>query len=60
MYAKNKPFHFHNEGFLKWLKENEKGNCELHEVSGGHWVQVKHKDLIVEIIKRRVAELQKK
>ena len=51
VFGLNKPFMFHSEKFLKSLMEEPK--CEVHGVKGGHWVMLKHKDLIEEIIHRR-------
>jgi len=51
IFGLNKPFMFHSEKFLRSLMEEEK--CEVHAVKGGHWVMIKHKDLIVDIIQRR-------
>ena len=51
IYGKDKPFMFHGERFVKRLMEDEK--CEVHMVKGGHWVMIAHKDLIIDVIKRR-------
>ena len=51
IFGLNKPFMFHSEQFLRSLMEKDK--CEVHGVKGGHWVMLKYKELILDVIKRR-------
>ncbi len=51
LYGKNKPFQFHGERWLNYLKDTP--NCEIHGFDAGHWFIKKYNKFIVEVINRR-------
>jgi len=56
LYGEKKPFHFHNNKMLDYLKAKEK--CEVIEVANrGHWLMVDNEKQINEIITRRLKDM---
>lgn len=55
IYATDKPYVFHCESFMNFLRNDEKS--EVHTVTGGHWVMNKNNEFIISIIRRRIQNL---
>lgn len=57
IYAKDKPYQFHNKKWLDWVEKN-KGNHLA--VSGGHWFIKRQKEIIIEQVRERVKKTNPK
>ena len=70
VYGKDKPFMFHDKTFIDIMEgmyddDNNNGGTEntdsenrkVYEVTGGHWVSVKHEEKLKEIIDERIRRL---
>lgn len=52
LYAKKKPFQFHGDRWLNYLKDTP--NCQVHGFDAGHWFMKKYNKFVIELINRRV------
>ena len=55
-YATDKPFQFHGDEWIQMLEGMP--NSEVHTVTGGHWIPVKHPQLVVDTVKRRAERIK--
>lgn len=55
IYAKDKPYQFHNKTWLQWLDKNQGSH---QGVTGGHWFIKKQQQLLVEKVKERVKQIR--
>ena len=52
IYGTQKPFQFHGDRWLNYLKENE--GCEAYGMETGHWIMNKYASFLNELIRRRL------
>jgi gamma-glutamylcyclotransferase (GGCT)/AIG2-like uncharacterized protein YtfP len=52
VYAQKKPFQFHGDKWLNYLRENE--GCETHAMETNHWIMNKYASFLTELIRRRL------
>jgi len=52
IWAKNKPYHFHTEKWLKLVRENPDNLAQ--ELNCGHWIQREQPSFLIDLIKKRI------
>ncbi len=52
LYGSVKPFFFHGDKWLNWLKNTP--NCECHVINAGHWFMRPFKKFVIECIRKRL------